>query len=307
MKYAPTASRGGWIGIAITAVLSGVAAGCAWYAVRSGPGPTAVLVGVPGLVCALLSGRVAYWTWGFFTLGYELSRDALVIRWAASRHVVPMGEITHVLGGREPAGKLQGWSWPGYHVGNARIDDDDGVRRDVLVFATAPAEQQVLVLTPTLGYAISPADSRAFAEDFVKRRRLGVQRTLDHHTERAPWADLSIWDDRLALSGIVVAVIINLVALGWLAWHYPELSDTTALRFGYDPTVAAAVPSAVGERAVAWRFPVFALLGLALNVGVAAWIHSRARLASRLLIVGAAVVQTAMGVLITRIAWPPIA
>lgn len=301
MNMRAAASRGGWIGLAALLVLLVLSGGLLWLLLGAPPGPRSVLLVallIPALGTALL---VAYWLWGYLSLRYTISRDGLVIRWAATSQVIPMSEITHVLGGRPYESRLKGLRWPGHEVGRTLVLDNEGLARETLVYATTPPEEQVLVVTRSLAYAISPADRDGFIEEVRSRRRLGPQQAWEQHTERAPWARLSLLGDRQALRWLALALAINALAFGWLAWHYPELQETIVLRFRFDPVLAVPVPGPESPKAAAWSLPFVGLAAILLNGALAIAIHARARLAAILLIAGAAMVQVAIAILFTRI------
>jgi len=302
MDFRPAPSRGVAIGLGLLAVAIAACAllGLALGAIGSGPRAAVVLAGL--LVAVPLTLRLAYWVWGLVGLRYVLGRDGLVIRWAATRQVIPMSAITHVLAGRAYDGPLAGMRWPGHEVGRTTLRDDDGATRDALVYATAPPEGQLVVLTPSLAYAISPADPQAFVEDFRMRHRLGPTQVWEQHTARAPIANLSLLADRPALALLGLAAALNLLAFLWLIWHYPDLPAQIALRYRFDPAAGLPVPGPLSPTSSAWNLPAIGLATLALNGALAAAGHARARLAALLLGAGAAAVQLVIGAILANLA-----
>lgn len=298
--YRAAPSRGGLISLALLAGMLGVATAVGWGQSIAGPGPAGVMLALPFATLVVATAWIAFWTWGYFSLRYGLSRDGVSIRWAASRHIIPMQDITHILAGRPYSSPLRGLRWPGYEIGRTTIVDDEGRSRDVLVYATLKPEEQLLVVTPDITYAISPAEVGAFVEDFKRRRRLGVRQALEQRTVRLPLADLTIWSDRVALALIGSALVLNALALAWLAWHYPDLPQQLALRFSFDIASAQVVPGPPNAKSVAWRLPLIALAALVADAGMAAGLHGRAPLAARLIACGGLLVQLALGILLMR-------
>ncbi len=298
--YRAATTNGGLISIGILATLLVVVAAVGWAQSVAGPGPTGVLLALPLAAVVVASAWVAFWTWGYFSLRYGLSRDGVYIRWAASRHIIPMQDITHILSGRPYDSPLRGLRLPGYEIGRTTVFDDENTARDVLVFATVKPEEQLLIVTPEVTYAISPADISAFVEDFKRRRRLGVRQALEQRTVHVPLADLTIWGDRVALAFAGIALGVNALALAWLAWHYPQLPQELALRFGFDPASAQSIPGPMNAKSVAWRLPLSGLAALIADSGIAAWLHGRAPLAARLLVCGGLLVQLALAILLLR-------
>jgi len=302
MTFRPAPSRGVWIGVGL---LTAAALGCIALAmiVRAlGTGPQAAVLVAALLVAVPLAARLGYWVWGLVSLRYVLGRDGLVIRWAATRQVIPMSAITHVLAGRAYDAPLAGLRWPGHEVGRTVLTDDAGERRDALVYATTPPEGQLVVITPSLAYAISPADAQAFVDDFRMRHRLGPTQAWEQHTARAPIARLSVLADRPALGLLALAAALNVLAFLWLTWHYPALPEQVALRYRFDLALGQPAPGPLSPTASAWNLPLIGLAVMVANGALAAVGHSRARHAALLLGAGAALVQLAIGIILAHLA-----
>ena len=301
MDFRAAPSRGGWVGLTLLVLVGTVDIAVALAARAAGMGPRAAGLGLVAGVLLPLAGVLLYWTWGFFSLRYAISRDGVVIRWAAGRQIIPMENITHVLAGRPYAVPLTGLRWPGHEVGRTVIHDDEDRPRETLVYATAPATGQLVIVTPSLAYAISPADRAAFIEDFKMRRRLGPAQRLDQHTERVRWARLGLWHDRLIL--YLLALGVGLYALAWafVTWRYPSLPPELALQFRYDSVIGTAVPGRLQPLANIWRLLAIGLAALVVNSLLAAVVHRPARLGAILLVLGAVVVQAALLMVLLRV------
>lgn len=300
MDFRAAPSRGGPIGLALLAAAFAVEMVLLAAIRLYGLGPKAAIFLLVAVLLLPLIGWLTYWVWGYFSLRYSLSRDRLEIRWAASRQIVPMAAITHVLGGRAYIDELRGFRWPGHEVGRAQTALDDGAVRDTLVFATTPPDGQLLIVVPDLAYAISPSDRAAFIEEFKMRRRLGPVQHVDHRTAQLAWASHALWRDWLALRVMTVAVLLNALAFAWLVWHYPTLPGEIALQFRFDPELGATVPGPLRPLADVWILPLIGLTSLAVNLVLGAIVHSRGRLAALLLAFGALLVQVAVGVVLLK-------
>jgi hypothetical protein len=240
---------------------------------------------------------LAWWTWGYFNLRYSLDPDALVIRWAASRYVLPYASIAgHGPVDDAPAGRRRGLSWPGYVVG--RRADGPGVR---LSLATRPASEQLLIRAEGAELAISPAQPELFVQDLQNRRRLAGATGQAPRMERGGLAALSLWDDPMALRALAVGLMLNLLASGWIAWQYPGLPEQVALRYRYDPEVGLTLRGLLQPLATVWRLPLLSLAVLVLDLMMAALIHSRIRLGANLLLLGGAIVQAGLVLMLTRL------
>lgn len=302
MPFRAAASRGGWVGLALLALLGALALGVAWGARASWPGPRAAVLLLVLLALVPLLGVLAYWTWGFFSLRYHSGRDGIVIRWAASRQVIPMESITHVLAGRGYAAPLKGLRWPGHWVGRTIVVDDDEHPRPTLVYATVPPPGQLLIVTPALAYAISPADRVAFIEDFKVRRRLGPVQALEQGTEQAGLIGLGLWRDPAALRLLAAGCLLGALLLAWITWQFPSLPQELFLQLRYDPLLSSAVPGPPQAPSAVWRLPMIGLLALAANTVLAALVHGRARVGALLLILGALLVQLVLMLVFARVA-----
>lgn len=302
LRSAP--SRGGAIGLGLLVGALLVVGGLLWVLGRVWPGPLAALLTL--LVAGLLipTFLLAYWVWGYFSLRYELSRDGVTIRWAANRLMVPMLDITHILNGRPFAGPVRGIRWPGYEIGRASLelepDEPETEARDALVYATAPVEGQLVVVTHDLAYVISPADRRGFVREFQMRRRLGSLPREGPPDATAPWGRLTVFRDTLSLRLAAVGLAICALAFAWLIWHYPALPEEVSLLFRFDPLSGQAVPAATQPLRMAWQLPVIGAATLALNTLLAVLVHSRTELGSRLLIAGAVMVELAVFVVMVK-------
>lgn len=294
MAFSAAPSRGGWVGLGLVAAASAVWLGLLVWIGRAGPSPQGAVLGFLALGMSGVVAAVAYRAWGHFSLRYTTSRDGVAIRYAASEQIVPIGEITHVLSGRPYSAELAGWRWPGSEVGRTEFIDNDGQTHPLLVYATQPPEAQLILLTPGLAYAISPADRKAFIEDFRMRQRLGPVQVLSQHTATRGLARLTLWRDSWALGALGLGLLVNAVILAGIAWRYPSLPAELALRFQYDPITRLAVDGPLRPRPEVWTLPAIGLAILAANGIFATAIHGRSRLAAMLLLTGAVIVQVAL-------------
>jgi hypothetical protein len=304
VDFAPAHSRGGTIGLALLGAVLALALVLLAVARASGSGPRAAvaLLAVVALVPVALA--LGYRVWALYRLRYGLSRDSVVIDWLGGRQVVPMASITHLLTGRPYRAPLSGVQWPGFQVGRTVValgDEPEAEEREALVYATVPPDGQLVVVTPALAYAISPADRAAFVEEFKVRRRLGSVQHVEQETVRPRWARLSAWGDGPLLQLLAVTVAANAVAFAWLLWRYPSLPAELALQFRFDAATQAPVPGPVRPLAAAWSLPLIGLGALALNTILAAAVHPRARLAALMLVAGALLVQVGILVVVSRL------
>lgn len=304
MDFRPAPSKGKWIGWLLVATLVGIEALIVAALRRIGTGPLAAGLAVLAIGVVPLIARSLYWLWGVTNLRYRVGRDGIAIRWAAITQIIPMTAISHVLNGRPYADRLRGFHWPGHEVGHTIVATDDGLERPTVVYATAGPERQLLIVTPQLAYAISPADRAAFIAEFRIRRRLGPVQELRQETLHAPWMALSLWRDSLPVRLLSVAALLVVLSFAWLLWHYPHLPEQVDLSLaasGADPLAQAAVRS----RDQLWSMPVLAASATLVNWILAGAIHRRARVAAVLLACGAFLVALALWVTMIRIVVAP--
>jgi hypothetical protein len=303
MDWLPAPSRGGWIGLAALGAALGAEATLGAMAWRVFPSPTAAIIGLIAVLLVPSLLWLAYWVWGRLSLRYTLTRDGVVIRWAGHRQVIPMDAITHVLAGRAYETPLRGFRWPGHEVGHTRVAlaDDGGDPRDVLAYATTGPEGQIVVATSDVAYAISPADRAAFIDEFRVRRRLGSVQVLAHETVVAPWLAPSVWRDGVVIALIATGIVINAIGFAWLTWHYTRLPASVAFGYAFDPASGETIPGQLQKLSTAWFVPAIGLGALVANAILAAGIHRRAQLASRVLALGACLLQIAVVVSLVKL------
>lgn len=304
MDWRPAASPGAWIGIALAGGLSAGVVALAAAAAVAWPGAAAAVLIWAAVGVAPAAALVAYRAWGRLNLRYGVGRDGVIVRWAAQRQVIPIDNITHVLNGRPYASPLKGLRWPGHEVGRTHIavGDDGSDLRPALVYATVPPEGQLVIVTPSLAYAISPAERAAFVEEFRVRRRLGAVQLLEQHTEMAAWLRLSVLADPVALRLGLATVLVAILTVTWLTWHYADLPAEVALRYRYSAEAGRMVIASTQARWATWLSVAIGGVVLGANAVLAALLHRRAALAARLLVLGALLVQVVIAVSLLKLA-----
>ena len=242
-------------------------------------------------VAAALALLFAYWTYGLATLSYALDRKRPRDRVGADATGDPPRARSNVSVPGTSLGvpRVSGVSWWGHHVGRARIERIG----DVLFYSAHQAPEQVLyVLTAERNYAISVDDPARFAQEIQVRQELGPTGEVTHHVERAGAAAHAFWNDRLALTLALLAIVAG--ALPWLqlALRYGDLAATLEIYF--PPSRPQSIVTVVGRDAI-FELPRTASLMLgpqprrgagAVLVGPGGWlrrVHRRRRGADRLL------------------------
>jgi len=240
---------------------------------------TLVLVTLP--VIALL----AYWLVGLNRSAYWLDRNGLTIRWGAVQQTIPMASIRQVLHGSEIAGKIhhfRGGRWPGHWVGQAQVDDWG----TTLFYAAGGLDQQLIIVTPGLAYAISPVDMAGFIEAFEQRQKMGATQEVAQVSIRPEIFDWSLWSDRLALGLVGAAGVACLLLFGYTCLRFPDLAPRVALHFD-----ATGLPDRFGPRSQVFLLPIIGLMSLGADVVVGLPMYLRDRIGTYLVWGGALVVQ----------------
>ena len=235
------------------------------------------------LAAAAIALLFGYWTWSLATLSYHLDRNALLIRWGHSQQVIPLGSIERLV----PASavglpSVRGVGWWGSQIGHAEV----APLGPVLCYATDRSHGELLyVVTPQRTYAITVADPHEFARQVLIRQELGPTAQLEHQARRTgPQALLT--DDRLglALAGLAIAG-------GVLVWLQ------IALRHASVPTTMPLHLAASDAAADFFTHAALLEMGrsasaiLVIGLVVALLVHGRDRVAGRLMLAAAAIVQ----------------
>lgn len=300
-------SAGGWLGLGFSLLALGLCAALVLATLQQGPSPRGALLSLVALAAFGLSAFLLWWTWAYFRLRYSLEPEALVIRWGSLRYHLPYGGLGTPRRGvvtAAPAaeGARAGLRWPGYYIGGAGDGDAAAGIPDTYCLASRPPEEQILLPLAGGAFGISPADPDRFLQDLEARRRLAALPDTGPRVQRTGLAGLDLWTDGLALRALVVGLLLNLLAFLWIAWQYPQLEPMIALRLHYDPVWGLTLPGAAQPSSTVWRLPLLGLALLVFNALVAALLHRRVRLGANLLLIGAAIVQAGLVLILTRLA-----
>jgi hypothetical protein len=227
---------------------------------------------------------LGYWMYGLFSSSFNLDRNALVIRWGATTQVVPMGNVTGVLDGAQAKGiaHFRGALWPGLRVGYGEIDEIG----PTLFFATGALQNQVILTTSALSYALSPADKDTFIETVRQRLSMGPTQAVEQASRQPTLLTLDFWQDRLGLALLIGAIVLLVALFGYLSFRYPSLAETQPLHFD-----ANGEPDRWGTRLQLFTLPFIGLLALVANSGLGFLLYRRERAAAYLLWSGAVGVQ----------------
>jgi len=227
---------------------------------------------------------LGYWLYGLLWSGYFVDRNALVIRWGAATQVVPLEDVDGVLTGDQVKRitYYRGPLWPGMRVGYGEIEDIGST----LFFATTSTRKQVILTTPALAYALSPADLSTFLDTFRHRLSIGPTQSVEQASQQPAFLTWSFWNDRLGFALLTSAVVLLTALFGYIALRYPNLADLQPLHFDI-----VGLPDRWGTQAQVFTLPFIGLLALIANAGLGFLLYERERPAAYLLWSGAIGVQ----------------
>lgn len=263
-----------------------------WLAIQIAqrtPDLLSFLLGMVGLLTLPLLAAISYWLYGLLNLTYHVDRNRVLIRWAASEQIIPLGQIAQVIEGSQVPGLVhwRGVRWPGYAVGRGEAEGWG----TVLSFTTEPLARQLLIVTPSRSYSISPSDQEGFLAALEARRRLGALEVLPQEERRASFLTWSLWCDRIFWWLALAGGLVNSALFAYLCWRYADLPLFLPLHF--DPLGQA---DRIGARAELFRLPLIGLLSLSVNSVLGGLLYRRLRLAMYLLLGGALLTQVLLGV-----------
>ena len=230
-------------------------------------------------------GWLAYYAYALANTNYALDRNAFVIRHGLVREIIPMGNVQRVIAASDVASglKIVRVPLPGWWVGQG----SHPALGKITFYANAPLSQQFIIVTSDASYAISPRDRDEFLEAFRVRFQMGPTQTVQPVRLAPPVMRWPIWQDRVALTLVLIAISLNalLFAVGFA--RDPALPAQVVLHFS-----AAGIPDRLGARDQVFGPALIALMLLLLNFAVASIIYLRGeKLAAYLAWGGSALIQ----------------
>ena len=248
-------------------------------------GPITFIMVLLIVIALPLIGLLAYELFGLARSAYALDRNMLTIDWGPIRQVVPTDAIQRILLGTEVTGSItrfRGWRWPGLMHGQAEVPDV-GL---TLFYAPASLKNQLIVVTPTLAYAIAPADPAGFIDSIKARYELGPTQAVTQTTQHPPLFDWPLWRDRLAQGFGALSVVMVLGLFAFVCFRFPDLPARLPLHYSVE-----GLADRVGPASDVFILPLIGLLALLVNVMFGAVAYTRERMASYVVWGGTLLVQ----------------
>jgi hypothetical protein len=214
-------------------------------------------------------GFIAFWTSSLGSTRYHVFGDALVIEWGRIQQVVPIAQIRSIVRGEvlREVKRFRGVRWPGCYVGHGQVTSHDGsiIDQETIFYATRPLRAQLLLVTNSVAYGLSPVDLDNFADCL---RALRVPEFVGGN--ELPASDLGPLNWRLWQEGgmrliITLAGILNFALFAYLCAIYSRLPATVPLHFD-----GSGVVDRIGNPIGLFVLPLLGLLAWLAN-GALGW------------------------------------
>lgn len=197
-----------------------------------------------------------YRTWGAFTLEYWVDRNAITIRWANLRQIIPLQAVQQIIRGNEWNAYGQQWRyWPAPYVRSVR-----STHPPLVLFATSPLQTCLLLKTGEKFFALSPADEAAFLDAVQARYRLGASQPLEAEQIQLSMLARFLGPGRIGPTLLGMGLLGVLILYGALMMQYPELPDLLPVRYTRE-----GFPESVQGKEVLFRLPTIGFFAWGVN------------------------------------------
>ena len=232
---------------------------------------------------------LGYRTICVFTLEYWVDRDGLTLVWGPTRQIVPMGQIERIVPQPQVTAE-QGpapWHWPCPNRRRMRTTAFGPVN----AYSTRPLPDQVVLITPSESYGVSPSDAQGFLQALQERYALGANRVLEPELKRPPAWTWLLWSDRAALFLMGAGLLGLLIMFGALCFRYPDLSSDLPVHFD-----VFGLPDRIAGKSELFTLPFIGLAVWLVNTAAGVWLYRHVQHgAAYLLWFGALVVEGIAG------------
>jgi hypothetical protein len=217
---------------------------------------------------------IAYVTSGIANVRYRVENGLLVIEWGRILQVIPLKEILSIVPSEalESIENFRGVRWPGCMIGLGSLKIQDGSIYPTTFFSTRMLEQQVLIVTDSMAYGLSPGDPFSFIaslQALMKGESDADQVSAYSDLDILEW---SIWRDRAALLLASAPVILNLTLFAFLATAYSRLPEEVPLHYNQVGIIDRA-----GSPAGLFILPLIGLVAWT-TTGLTGWFYYAVRL-----------------------------
>ena len=248
-------------------------------------GPLTFILSLIVLGSVPLLALIGYQLYSLARSGYDIDRNAVTIQWGLIKQIVPVESIQRIMLGAEVEGGVKyfrGWRWPGLMQGQGELPEADLT----VFYASTALPQQLILVTPSISYAISPADTAGFIESIKARYELGPTQAIEQTTVHPAFFDWPVWSDRVAHYLLITGATMCLLLFGLVSLRFPHLPTQIALHYN-----VLGLPDRTGPALQAFILPLIGLVALGANTLLGGAFYRREQVASYLLWGGTIVVQ----------------
>ncbi len=226
--------------------------------------------------------HLLYRTWGIFTLEYWVDRNAVIIRWANVRQIIPLSTIQQMIqGGVRDTDQLRWMHWPAPYVRRAYAAE----LKDVTLFATQPLADCLLLDTGQAVFAISPPLQSEFLTTVQERFRMGAVQVLQTSEVRTSLVRRIFGTDPAGPILLGLGLLGVLTLFGILMVQFPDLPNPLPTRYSPD-----GLPEIVRDKQVLFRLPLIGFFAWLVNGAWGIWMTLRRQPVGAYLLWGSTIV-----------------
>jgi hypothetical protein len=289
MSFKPLSCSDRWYGLLALVGLVVVDLSSVWIILHHPVDGLSFILALWLLASLFALAYLGYRILGAFTMEYWVDRDAVTMVWGPTRQIVPVAQIQRVLVSdhEDRVPPPRPWHWP--CPDRRRVECGGlGVLNS---YATRPLNQQLVLVTESESYGLSPADAGGFVDALQERYALGALRPLQAELRRPPLWTWALWRDRAALVLIGAGLLGVLFMFGALCFRFPVLSSDLPLHFD-----AGGIPDRIVPKSGLFVLPMIGLIAWGFNLVAGIWLYRRVQRGAAYLLWGGAVfVQAVAG------------
>jgi hypothetical protein len=235
-----------------------------------------VIISLPVVVYIL------YRTWAAFSLEYWIDRNAVTIRYANVRQIVPLAVIMRVIdGGVEELTQPRWYHWPLPHLRHAAAE----TLPNVVACATRPLSESLLLDTGNQVFAITPRHLAQFIEVLQENYRLGPATHLSVAEVRTGFFSRIFGRGAIGLILLGAGLVGVLALFGRLMIPFPTLPSPLPFRYTTD-----GLPEVVRDKTALFIIPAIGLLTWLVNGVWGAWMTFRSQPTGAYMLWGGAII-----------------
>jgi hypothetical protein len=222
-------------------------------------------------------------TWSSFTLDYWIDRNAITVRWANSRQVIPLDHLQRVIRGDvESLGGAGFLEWPAPYLGGS--GRALGLLNIVLL-ATRPLSECLMLETSDTVYAVSPQDEEGFLTAIQVRHKLGPVTEVQPVVVRSSLWSRTAGADPVGTLLFTAGLVGVLVLFGVLMLGFQNLPDALAFHYNVEGE-----PDLVREKEALFLLPFIGLITWLVNGAWGLWMARNGQRTGAYMLWGGAVI-----------------